>query len=113
MLIVLLVIHLMIGLALVGVILIQRNDASGMGGLGGGTMGGFMTTRGAANLLTRTTAILAALFMATSILLTLSAKQSSTPLFQDQNVVPTTTITKETLTTTEKTNEEQKTGEHK
>lgn len=83
MLTVLIVIHLMIGLAMVGVILLQRNDASGMGGLGGGTMGGMMTTRGTANLLTRTTGILAGFFMLTSILLTIGAQRSSHSLFQD------------------------------
>ncbi len=63
-----LVVHIMIAAALVGVILLQRSEGGGLG-LGGGTMGGLMTGRGTANLLTRTTAILAACFMGTSILL--------------------------------------------
>ena len=58
---VLLVIHLLIATAMVGVILIQRSEGGALGGLGGGTMGGMMTARGTANLLTRTTAILAGL----------------------------------------------------
>lgn len=71
---VLLVIHLLIALALVGVVLLQRSEggALGIGGGGGGGGGGFgsmMSARGTANLLTRTTAILAACFMTTSILL--------------------------------------------
>src|SRR3954463_13902400 len=56
---VLIVIHLMIVLALVGVVLIQRSEGGGLG-IGGGS--GFMSARGTANALTRTTAILAALF---------------------------------------------------
>ena len=60
---VLLVIHLLIATAMVGVILIQRSEGGALGGLGGGTMGGMMTARGTANLLTRTTAILAGCFI--------------------------------------------------
>ncbi|MCW2245949.1 preprotein translocase subunit SecG [Azospirillum fermentarium] len=69
---VVLVIHLLIALALVGVILIQKSEGGGLG-IGGGTMGGMMSARGTANLLTRTTAILAACFMATSIVLAVMA----------------------------------------
>ena len=56
---VLLVIYLMIVIALIGVVLIQRSEGGGLG-VGGGS--GFMSARGTANALTRTTAILAALF---------------------------------------------------
>jgi len=70
---VILVIHLLIATALVGVILIQRSEGGALSGLGGGTMGGLMTARGTANLLTRTTAILAACFIATSLLLAILA----------------------------------------
>ena len=70
---VLLVIHLLIAAAMVGVILIQRSEGGALGGLGGGTMGGMMTARGTANLLTRTTAILAACFIATSLVLAILA----------------------------------------
>lgn len=68
------VVHLMIALALVGVVLVQRSEGGGLG-LGGGTggMGGFMSARGTANLLTRATAILAAAFMATSLVLAIMA----------------------------------------
>ncbi len=61
---VLIVIHLMIVLALVGVVLIQRSEGGGLG-IGGGS--GFMSARGTANALTRTTGILAALFFVTSL----------------------------------------------
>jgi len=63
-----LVVHIMIAAALVGVILLQRSEGGGLG-LGSGTMGGLMTGRATANLLTRTTAILAACFFGTSIIL--------------------------------------------
>lgn len=68
---VLLVIHLLITCAMIGVILIQRSEG-GMG-LGAGTMGGLMTTRGSANLLTHTTAILAGCFLVTSLTLAIVA----------------------------------------
>src|SRR3954452_6351259 len=64
---IILVIHLLIASAMVGVILIQRSEGGALGGLGGGTMGGMMSARGTANLLTRTTAILAGCFIATSL----------------------------------------------
>lgn len=75
---VILVVHLMIAIAMVGVILIQRSEGGGLG-IGGGTMGGMTTARGAANLLTRTTAILAAAFMTTSIILAIMAGRPSQP----------------------------------
>ena len=76
---VLLVIHLMLALSLIGVVLLQRSEGGGLGigGGGGGGMGGFLTGRGTANLLTRTTAILAACFMLTSIGLTILASSSA------------------------------------
>jgi preprotein translocase subunit SecG len=64
----LLVIHGLITLALVGVILLQRSEGGALG-IGGGGGGGLMTARGAANLLTRSTTILASLFIVMSILL--------------------------------------------
>ena len=75
---VILVIHLLIALALVGFILIQRSEggALGMGG-GGGGGAGFMTGRATADFLTRTTAILAAGFFITSIVLAILANDKS------------------------------------
>ncbi len=74
---VVLVIHLLIALALIGTVLLQRSEGGGLGigggGGGGGGMSGFLTGRGTANLLTRTTAGLAAAFMATSLILTILA----------------------------------------
>ncbi len=66
---VLIVAYLLIVLALIAVILLQRSEGGGLGM--GSSGGGIMTVRGSANLLTRTTAILAALFMATAIGLTI------------------------------------------
>jgi preprotein translocase subunit SecG len=66
---VLLVIHGMIALLLIGIVLMQRSEGGALG-MGGG---GFMSGRGQANFLTRTTAYLAAAFFATSIGLTLLA----------------------------------------
>ena len=65
---VLIVAYLLIVLALIAVILLQRSEGGALGIGGGG--GGFMTARGSANLLTRTTAILATLFFLTAIGLT-------------------------------------------
>ena len=58
MLTVVIVIHLMIVLALIGVVLLQKSEGGGLG-MGGGGAGGFLTSRGTANVLTRATAILA------------------------------------------------------
>ena len=74
---VILVFHLMIAASLVGLILVQRSEGGALGIGGGG--GGFMSGRGTANLLTRITAVLAAAFFATSILLTVLARQSGPP----------------------------------
>ena len=63
---VIIVIHLMIVSTLIGAVLLQRSEG---GGLGMGSSGGFMSSRGTANLLTRTTAILAAGFFLTSLAL--------------------------------------------
>ena len=68
MIILLLAVHILVAVALVGVILLQKSEGGALG-MGGSGMSGFMTGRSTANLLTRVTAILAAAFMATSILL--------------------------------------------
>ncbi|MEM8947963.1 MAG: preprotein translocase subunit SecG [Pseudomonadota bacterium] len=82
---ILLVIHLLIALALVGVILLQRSEGGalgiggGGGGGGGGGFGGLMSGRASANLLTRTTAFLAVGFIATSLTLAILASNRSAP----------------------------------
>ena len=75
---VLLLIHVMIAIALVGVILLQRSEGGALG-IGGGGAGGFMTGRSAGNTLTKTTAILAACFFATSLALSIIASQHRAP----------------------------------
>lgn len=81
---VLLVIHVILAAAMIGVILIQRSEGGGLGM--GRSDSGLMTARGQANLLTRTTAILATLFFLTSIALAILASHSSAPksLFNGQ-----------------------------
>ncbi len=66
---VLLLIHLFVTLALIGVILIQRSEGGGLGIGSSQGMGSFMSGRGTANLLTRTTAILGTIFMVLALLL--------------------------------------------
>lgn len=84
---VLIVIHLMIVLALVGIVLIQRSEGGGLG-IGGGS--GFMSARGAANALTRTTGVLAAAFFVTSLALGILARYGDNPTdIIDQISVPT------------------------
>lgn len=73
---VLIVIHLMIVVAMIVVVLLQRSEGGGLG-IGGGS--GFMTARGAANVLTRTTAVLVAAFFATSLLLSILARYGEQP----------------------------------
>ena len=83
---IILTVHLMIALALIITVLLQRSEGGGLGigGGGGGGMGSFMSARGTANLLTRTTAILAACFMGTSLTLAILASQGTTSSIVDQ-----------------------------
>ena len=74
----LLVVHVFVALALIGVVLLQKSEGGALG-MGGGGMSGFMTGRLTANLLTRTTAILAAAFFLTSILLVVLSNQTHAP----------------------------------
>lgn len=69
---VLLVVHSILVVFLIGIVLIQRTDSDGLSGLGGGG-NQFMTGRAKGNLMTRTTAILAGLFMVTSMVLAIMA----------------------------------------
>jgi preprotein translocase subunit SecG len=78
MIILLFIVHLLIALALIGVIMLQKSEGGALG-MGGGGMSGFMTGRSTANRLTRTTAILGAAFFATSILLVLLGQTASGP----------------------------------
>ncbi|HYZ31655.1 MAG TPA: preprotein translocase subunit SecG [Crenalkalicoccus sp.] len=73
---VLLVLHLFVTLALIGVVLLQRSEGGGLGIGSSQGMGAFMSGRGTANLLTRTTAILAALFFVLSLALAILGRGS-------------------------------------
>ena len=87
---VLLVIHLLVVLALIGTVLLQRSEG-GVLGQGGG--GGFMTGRGQANALSRATAILAALFFATALLMSILASWGrSSRSVLDSSPAPISTI---------------------
>ncbi len=79
---VIIVIHLMVVVTMIGVVLLQKSEG---GGLGIGSTGGFLSSRGTANVLTRTTAILAATFFATSLLLSILAGWGRKPASIIQN----------------------------
>jgi preprotein translocase subunit SecG len=73
---VIIVIHLMIVVVMIGAVLLQKSEGGGLG-MGGGA--GFMSSRGTANLLTRTTAVLAAGFFITSLLMSWLASLDRKP----------------------------------
>ena len=73
-----LTVHILIAVALVSVVLLQRSEGGGLG-IGGGGGGGFMTARGTANLMTRTTTILAIGFFTTTIILAIMAGYTTEP----------------------------------
>ncbi len=75
---VLLVIQVLVSSALIGIILIQRSDSDGFG-LGSGSGMNIFSSRGQANFLTRTTAILATIFIVNSLALSILASRSGTP----------------------------------
>ncbi|NHO31868.1 preprotein translocase subunit SecG [Acetobacter fallax] len=66
---VLMVLHLLVTIALIGTVLIQRSEGGGLGIGNSQGMGAFMSGRGTANLLTRSTAVLATAFMLLSLTL--------------------------------------------
>jgi preprotein translocase subunit SecG len=74
---VIIVIHLMVVSAMIGLVLLQKSEGGGLGMGGGG--GGFMTSRGTSNVLTRTTAILAGIFFVTSLVLSVIAGMDRAP----------------------------------
>ena len=87
MLILLLAIHILVAISLVGVVLLQKSEGGALG-MGGGGMSGFMTGRSTANLLTRATAILAAAFMTTSVLLVVMHNRERAPRSILEQTVP-------------------------
>jgi preprotein translocase subunit SecG len=86
---VLLIIHLLVTLSLIVVVLLQRSEGGGLGIGSSAGMGGFMTGRGTANLLTRTTAILGATFFALSLALALMNQGTRQPRSLLDSPVPT------------------------
>src|SRR5713226_4868188 len=90
MIILLFVIHVLIALALIGVVMLQKSEGGALG-MGGGGMSGFMTGRSTSNLLTKTTAFLAIAFFATSVLLVVLSNRTGAPRsLIDQGPAPTT-----------------------
>jgi len=75
---VIVVIHLMVVVALIGLVLLQKSEGGGLG-MGGGGGGGFLSSRGTSNVLTRSTAILAGVFFATSLTLSILAGMQRRP----------------------------------
>ncbi|MFU8862789.1 MAG: preprotein translocase subunit SecG [Rhodobacterales bacterium] len=73
---VILIVHLLLALALIGVVLMQRSEGGGLG-MGGGGGGGAMSSRGAATALGKMTWILAIAFICTSLTLTIFAAQQA------------------------------------
>lgn len=91
---ILLVVHIIICIALIGSILIQPSEGGGALGIGGGPSG-LMSSRSAANFMTRTTGVLAGLFFLTSIGLTVFSGHSSgasSVMGGSKDDLPTTSI---------------------
>ncbi|MES2498394.1 MAG: preprotein translocase subunit SecG [Pseudomonadota bacterium] len=81
----LLVVHIIVATALVGVILVQRSEGGGLAS--GGNAGGLMSARGAADFLTRTTSVLAGIFVVLSIVLAALASVERAPSTIDTSLV--------------------------
>ena len=78
---VILVIHLFLALAIIGLVLLQRSEGGGLGiGGGGGGLGGLASPESTANLLTRATAVCAGAFFCTSLILGILAGRSTQPV---------------------------------
>ncbi|MPZ58514.1 MAG: preprotein translocase subunit SecG [Rhizobiales bacterium] len=75
---VVIVIHLMVVVAMIGLVLLQKSEGGGLG-MGGGGGGGFLSSRGTSNVLTRATAILAGVFFVTSLTLSILASMQRRP----------------------------------
>lgn len=78
----LIIIQLILAILLIIFVLLQGSDNEGLGLGGGGGLGGLMSARGSANLLSRLTAVTATLFMIMSVILTISASVGS-----DKNIL--------------------------
>jgi preprotein translocase subunit SecG len=83
----LLIIQSLIAIALIAVILMQRSEGGGLGV--GGSSSGFMTARGAADFLTRSTAVLGGLFIVLSVLMAAIAGTARQPTRIDTSLANT------------------------
>lgn len=73
-----LVVHIILAVCIVALVLMQRSEGSSLGGLGGGnSAANFMTGRAVANALSKTTAVLAGLFVVTTLTLGIMAKRQT------------------------------------
>ena len=93
----LIVVQAIIAAALVGVILMQRSEGGGLGG--GGSPAGLMSARGAADFLTRTTAILATAFVLLSITLAFVAAREGGPTRINESIETTGPVTQSDVPT--------------
>ena len=84
----LLIVQTLIAVSLIGVILMQRSEGGGLGV--GGSSSGFMTARGAADFLTRSTAVLGGLFIVLSIVMAAIAGASRQPAKIDTSLANAT-----------------------
>src|SRR3954469_137532 len=80
----LLIVQSLIAVTLIAVILMQRSEGGGLGV--GGSSSGFMTARGAADFLTRSTAVLGALFIVLSIVMAAIAGSTRQPVKIDTSL---------------------------
>ena len=78
----LIIVQLILAIVLIILVLLQGTDNEGLGLGGGGGLGGLMSARGSANLLSRLTALIATLFMIMSVVLTITASVGS-----DKNIL--------------------------
>lgn len=103
---VILVIHLFLALAIIGLVLMQRSEGGGLG-IGGGGAGDLATPRGTANFLTRATAFCALAFFITSLTLGVMAGSHSQQTGILEGLANTPVSVEETVDTQEEESEEE------
>lgn len=91
---VILIIHLVLALAIIGLVMVQRSEGGGLGIGGSGGLGGLATPQGTANILTRATGLCAAGFFATSLILgSLAGHTKSTSVLDQLDNTPAVSST--------------------
>jgi preprotein translocase subunit SecG len=90
----LLIVQSLIAVSLIGVILMQRSEGGGLGV--GGSSSGFMTARGAADFLTRSTAVLGGLFIVLSVVMAAIAGATREPVKIDTSLAGKTAPVQQT-----------------